>query len=850
MVIQMELPVQEWQDCALKKWAQLAPSEREKFSPVAGLEETFEACWSQLQQEDMELLERLCNNLSVSKEQHAVLFYREKGNKRFAGRQYMAAGALYSKAISHARPGTEEMAICFANRSAVLFHLGLYTVCLEDIERAQKHGYPERLRNKIIQRQEECLQRLREDSTSTPNAQYVGMIQPCRESSTDMSCDKLQELNLDKNPQLTNASSSLSLQFNTCKGRHLVASQDIAQGEVLIWEEAYVSVIIPQRNYWREKGKWDTTVSNCDLYCHHCLDRVVASLPCQHCSYAKYCSQKCMDMAWKSCHYAECSVGALLLALGIFCHTSLRTVLVTGCRLASELLHLTLSEDSMVGDQGLSVRRNTDEKYCSSYQAVVNLLPHTDRHKAEFKFLCGFTTAALCKKLCLEDVGSSIERTRSETTETNAIQDQCSDLLSLGPAILRHMLQLYCNAQAVTVLQEEYEECNSSLVERNKSTRLATAVFPVLSLLNHSCDPNTSVSFRGRCAMVRASRPIKRGEEVAHCYGPHRLRFDVKERQKLLKDQYFFVCQCEACTKEQRTDHSSYDFSCPKCKSLLQWASPLTKDHPASRLAKTTALPWVNAVGLKDPVDKKLDSILSANLVATGVPLRPMFASAWVNRSVAMWGEQLMEAVHAEYSKKDLLVFLTTIKEADDYVSEALFEEGEGELCCPNTSCIYTTKRDHNIHRLEQLEHSVHLAKRQLQNNQTDMAIRRLLSCLSEAEGFLSHNHMLLGEIADQLAQAEASKGDWTAAAGHLKKSIRLVELHYGSYSLELGQELYKLAQILFNGYQVSDAMTIILRAQKVLSIHYGSDHSLVQELQEMKICLLQLPGIQGLPGR
>ena len=49
--------------------------------------------------------------------------------------------------------------------------------------------------------------------------------------------------------------------------------------------------------------------------------------------------------------------------------------------------------------------------------------------------------------------------------------------------------------------------------------RLATALFPVVSLLNHSCSPNTSVSFIGTIATIRASQLIRSGQEILHCYG-------------------------------------------------------------------------------------------------------------------------------------------------------------------------------------------------------------------------------------------------------------------------------------------------------------------------------------------
>ncbi|XP_075052794.1 protein-lysine N-methyltransferase SMYD4 isoform X2 [Mixophyes fleayi] len=552
---------------------------------------------------------------------------------------------------------------------------------------------------------------------------------------------KQQELKLNRNLQITNASTSLTLKSSSSQGRHLVASEDIAQGDILICEEAYVSVIIPNRNPLSGQNTWDVTVSNSDLYCHHCLQRILASLPCQHCSFARYCSSKCLDEAWNNYHYVECSLGGLLLSLGIFCQTALRIVLLTGYRQVSEVL--IQSSNTRVKTQSCSLNDASKEQYCSDYKSLVNLLAHIEQHKEERKFLYALTSAALCKKLCIDQLTSREASTSSEDTmsmEGHTRQDQSQGLQLIGSAILQHMLQLHCNAQAVTAICEGYEESATSLVESNKCVRLATALFPVLSLLNHSCDPNTTVSFQGRCAMVKASRPIQKGEEVVHCYGPHKLRMDFEERHKLLKDQYFFVCQCEACTQEQGSkDKTSCDFCCPKCQAAL---------------------------------------------------------------------------------------------------------EGEDELNCVIGSCGHSLRKDQAVLRLQNLQHVVHLAREQLQDSNSDVARRMLLSCLSESRQFLSQNHMLFGEIFDQLAQAEASKGDWAAASEYLRKSIHLVRQRYGSSSLELGHELFKLSQILFNGREVADALDIILRTQHILTMHYGPEHSLLQELQEMKTCLLQLPWI------
>lgn len=42
--------------------------------------------------------------------------------------------------------------------------------------------------------------------------------------------------------------------------------------------------------------------------------------------------------------------------------------------------------------------------------------------------------------------------------------------------------------------------------------------------------------------------------------------------------------------------------------------------------------------------------------------------------------------------------------------------------------------------------------------------------------------------------------GEWRMAASHLKRSIVAIQAQFGEDSIELGQQLFKLAQLHFNG--------------------------------------------------
>ncbi|RMC10755.1 hypothetical protein DUI87_12467 [Hirundo rustica rustica] len=672
----MALPVAEWQARTARLWAALDPRcgsgwRRLRFATRCGWVATCSGRLDQAipngflgadpvshrsEEEEEAALVSLCRRARTDKEPQAASWYREQGNREFKRGQYQAALRLYSK------------------------------VCLEDIARAESRGYPDRLLPKLLLRKAECLLclgRLQEaqdvlgvlerktalDGVMTTHltrlkklSQLKAEKERCPQPAGEAGGGVQGEPEIwEENSRISGASSSLRLSFDAERGRHLVASQDIVPGQSLVKEEAFVSVLCPGESVPLQDGvtAWDTRATNADLYCHRCLRQLLASVPCQGCSYAKYCSQDCADVAWQQYHGTECSLGALLLTLGVFCHVALRTVLLAGFAEVSRLVAWSHRGDKdlqnpkagckALSDAGAGGRGipgcGSNGRYQSSYQALFHLLPHAEQHSPEHKFLCTLSVVAVCKQL--QTAGLEAAVLNQESPQQRSIPKTCEkpsaelspELKTVAEAMLRHVLQLQCNAQAITVMQE-LGPGDGAVVDK-KPVRLATAFFPVLSLLNHSCCPNTSVSFSGTAATVRASQPISSGQEVLHCY---------------------------------------------------------------------------------------------------------------------------------------------------------------------------------------------------------DQAIKMLLKCQMDAGTFLSPEHLLMGELEDHLAQVYATLGKWQEAARHLKKSIEIVEMHHGPLSVETGHELFKLAQILFNGFAVSEALSTIQRAEGILSVHFGPQSAQIQELQEMKACLSELP--------
>lgn len=78
---------------------------------------------------------------------------RNIGNEHFMAKRYLMAVENYTKSLMNSNLDSVCYAYALANRSAALFHMGLYEDCLKDIGRAVESGvYPVDLRYKLSER--------------------------------------------------------------------------------------------------------------------------------------------------------------------------------------------------------------------------------------------------------------------------------------------------------------------------------------------------------------------------------------------------------------------------------------------------------------------------------------------------------------------------------------------------------------------------------------------------------------------------------------------------------------------------------------------------------------------------
>lgn len=528
---------------------------------------------------------------------------RADGNEKFKYKDYASSIELFTESMAHASYNSKEMALAVANRSAALFYLGAYEECLKDIELALRNSYPESLRYKLYTRKAECMDKLKRyqeaidayncalellkhanlgdgeekelqiimnrstaqmklrDSVSENN-----VINDCSDVGTS---DKSEMKFVEAVPAISHgesetfayASSALSLRYDTSKGRHVMTNQDVRAGDIIFVEKPYAFVLLP--DYYRQ-------------YCHHCCKQCTTPIPCTSCTNTLYCGECCRDSSWQEYHKYECSGGLELLQSVGIAHLALRVVLKADplCSENSKFRNDPPDKLDCVATFG---------NKCNNYPAVYSLLPHIEDMENDDFFQYAMTATLLLIYL-KESTEYFNNRQNIEQIELLHISNKSElNIDFIGRLILRHIAQLICNAHAITKI-ESMPAIHG--VTEEAQVRIATAIYPSVSMMNHSCNPNIISSFCGEYVVVRASRAITAGLEVFNCYGPHFRRMPVKERQEILNSQYFFRCTCDCCTDSvliEKEKHFSA-WLCPHCTGPLISNSELEKESKSHML--------------------------------------------------------------------------------------------------------------------------------------------------------------------------------------------------------------------------------------------------------------------------
>jgi hypothetical protein len=562
---------------------------------------------------------------------------RLKGNQFYAQKQNIKAFKSYTNAILCAPQLDEKSNVCldivklkpcllaYSNRSAVFYDEKLYDNCLKDINTFeyrlheayristneikpvdQIHEEYLNVIFKLLNRKANCLYHLdKKKSLSETNLidsiKFKEILNGSAFSLLKQKIDvKIDELNrllvslaekptaqdtqqvsviLESNASII--SSSVEIKFSNTQGRYCIADREICSGQTLFFEDAFCAILLPKfsKSYCQQCLRSLVDESNDCSYFYTNIDC------CPVCNHVLYCSYECRVKCERGFHRYECSIMSMLHNLGI-AHLAYRACSTTKFEQLLEYARLQKSfgkERKPIDEQELmkiDYRSANDENI---YAQVFHLLTHEESTHVDdlFKYASTSIMLTIFYLQCL------------------FINKKCDELISredlklIASLMMRHLLQAICNAHAITKVAATDDESSSTVSTATtydvEQIRYATAIYPRVSLLNHSCEPNVLSSFVKDTStiVVKSSRKIDKHEQIYNCYGPHYLKMSYMDRQSILIEQYHFKCDCTACFRQsndfykRRNKPKSDTFGqpaglkCTVCKSMQLFVESL-----------------------------------------------------------------------------------------------------------------------------------------------------------------------------------------------------------------------------------------------------------------------------------
>ncbi|KAK2715232.1 SET and MYND domain-containing protein 4-like [Artemia franciscana] len=439
--------------------------------------------------------------------------WKNMGNQYFKEKRYRESLGCYTKSADTSVG--EDRAVAISNRSASLFFLEQYEDCLLDVESVYDL-VPTMTKAKLDLRKSKCEMLIHKEK----------LIK-------NKNIDELPELLAGENKLITSMSAALTVPYSQTKGRHVITTKFVHAGDTLFKEQPYTAVLLAKNGL---------------SHCSFCFRKVSEQyVVCRICGDAVYCDYECRKS--DKSHDNECGLAPFLQSLGI-AHLVWKIITGIGIEKLADV-HDNCLLETVTNENIVHCYEDKENPYLSVLYLNSHIL---DMNSGD---LAQYAMSALMLNLFLK-------------LKTNVYAGFDDDIFNIvSNFFLRHICQMICNAHAITELSEDSN--NESNLVLESQDRIATAIYPSASLMNHACDPTIINSFSGRTLIVRAVKDVKTGGEIFHCYGPHFARTPTPERRESLKLQYFFDCGCPYCTDPKLTDLNQrfFSFACTYCKGSL-----------------------------------------------------------------------------------------------------------------------------------------------------------------------------------------------------------------------------------------------------------------------------------------
>lgn len=416
-------------------------------------------------------------SLKCEKNEERSIAARNRGNQFFAKeKNYLLALEAYNESLCLAPIESESLAIAYANRSAIYLNAGFYGFCFENIALALANNYPERLRPKLLQRRDDCLNFMNNERDAIESAVYY---------------DKVPELTYPSNPKRPFAIEGLEYASSNQFGRFVVAKHDLKPGDVIVVEKPFNKNLLKSAVY--------TNCTNCGTNQFYNLK------PCPHSTMAMFCSSKCLEEAWQRFYqYEKDIIEGIFNLFTKICISAIRATIraFTMVESPAELKDLVESIDT--DTENAFTLDYSQENERQAFRAIYSLATNeADRNVANM-----FQRSSLCA------IAWYMLREFSDFEQFLQYKEHEDIFLEL--------LMRFNQAAAVnyhTLCEGLRKKADTEGQTAPFSPDYGSGSFALSSLINHSCMPNiTRYSIAGTNVMI-VIRPIAAGDQIFDNYG-------------------------------------------------------------------------------------------------------------------------------------------------------------------------------------------------------------------------------------------------------------------------------------------------------------------------------------------
>ncbi|CAH1247648.1 SMYD4 [Branchiostoma lanceolatum] len=854
-----------------------------EFSGLKSNEERAKFCL-QLDCWEGETLSQLIEKLQslkgkVGKSTDRANHLRDKGNTAYKAQQFQEAFTLYTNSISYSPEalssdgnGTECLSLALANRSAVLFQLQEYKLCLVDILASIDAGYPESLQYKLLHRKvlvlfklgriEDAKKEVKDaleaiERADIPENRKEVMRKELKSAGRNISKQEegkeggIEEVNVPKlqygeSQQVAHASVGVEMKQETDKGRLLVAQRDFEPGSVLIVEQPYAAVLLPKHH---------------PTHCHTCVTPVLVPHPCRGCQYVQYCSRTCEEQAWRDYHSHECEHWHLLQMVDTFGQLSLRLLLTAAAR--DENPPSAGMESPTTADKPLSV--GMESSSTADKPPAVSMESSTTADNPPSASMESPTTAdkplsvgmesptTVDKpKNCADNVSPASEQFDTAQTDPESTPEK--------PVNLSVKTESWQNStQDVELHRGDYSSVCSLMphTEHHSAEQLLTQT--MVACLMCKClglDLCTEVVRRvrvegGDCKGTTEGGDCGEMTEGGVCGGSleggvGELSLEGGETTEggdcvarmaalLCHHMQQLRCNAQAITTLQEQDSVS----------LLEdkQVRLATAVFPTEALLNHSCRPnvFVSFQG-------KTLIVRAVSHIKTGEELLHCYGP----HAGRMGRTERQAALHVQ-EQYFFSCRCDACQEEDNPDTVDMFSAykcptcsnaarlQDNKLVCTSLNCNPQEDTNDIKTTSKKIQDLFVKSSALLDEGQVQEAVSGLKQCLVLQWKILHPSNKDIARTHDALARCYATSGDCKKSVEHLKKSLSAVELQFGACSVELAHELHKLAQLQFNGQQVAECLDTIERALTIFGCHYGDHHPKSKELRAMKDCLIDV---------